>query len=351
MATQSGKAKPGWTARRCAPPLSFLAAVWLLAPLESLGADIIVLSNGDQLKGEIKKREKDVITISTDYSDEDFKIKWEKVTRIESDRTFLVETFEGVRVAGTIKPDPTDTKAANVGTDKVALQNISYVLPFERTFWSRFDAGFDLGYSMTKANGVKQFTGALNVVHTGERSIASLAANAFLNSQSNAPRTRRWEVSPEYRYLFGRSWYANGAADFYSSEEQQLALRTTLAGGIGRYFLRSPVQYLAVGGGLAWTRERYYDPEVPSRNSAEAYGGVEYMSERLKFADLITRFTIYPSLTISGRYRTKFQFDLSFNLPGDWYMDIGYYSNFDSKPPGALPRSDYGWKNTFGYKF
>ena len=75
------------------------------------------------------------------------------------------------------------------------------------------------------------------------------------------------------------------------------------------------------------------------------------MSERLKFADLITRFTIYPSLTISGRYRTKFQFDLNFNLPGDWYMDIGYYSNFDSKPPGALPRSDYGWKNTFGYKF
>lgn len=337
-------------ARRCDLPVGLLAAVALLAPC-SFGADIIVLSNGDQLKGEIKKLEKEVITFSTDYSDEDFKIKWEKVARIDSDRKFLVETFAGARVAGPIKPDPADTKAANVGTDKVPLQDLAYVRPFERDFWSRLDTGFDLGYSMTKANNVKQFSGAINVVYTAEKSIASLAANAFFNTQSNAPRTRRWEAIPEYRYLFGRAWYVNGSANLFSSEEQQLALRTTLAGGFGRYFLRSPNQHLAVGAGLAWTKERYRDPSIPNRSSAEAYTGAEYLSERLKFADLITRFTIYPSLTISGRYRMNFQFDLDFNLPGDWYMKVGYYSNFDSKPPGSLQKSDYGWRNSFGYEF
>jgi len=51
------------------------------------------------------------------------------------------------------------------------------------------DAGFDLGYSMTKANGVKQLTGATDIAYTGERSLVTLSGNIFLNEQANAPRT------------------------------------------------------------------------------------------------------------------------------------------------------------------
>ena len=320
--------------------------------LPSLGwaADVIVLSNGDQLRGEIKELTKKVVVISTDYSDEDFRIKWEKVAKIESDRTFLVEKFSGDRLAGSLKPDTTPNEAV-VGDEKVPLNDIAYVRPFEQTFWSRMDAGFDLGYSMTKANGVKQLTGATNISYTGERSLATLSANIFLNEQTNAPRTRRWEITPDYRYLFGRAWYADVRADFYSSQEQQLSLRYTQAGGIGRYLLRSPDQHLAVGAGLAFTSERYTDPSVPRQNSGEFYSGVDYLTEKLRFADLVTSFIIYPSLTIPGRYRINFKTDLDFNLPGDWYFKIGYYNNFDSAPPNSLPRNDYGWRNSIGYKF
>ena len=57
---------------------------------------------------------------------------------------------------------------------------------------------------------------------------------------------------------------------------------------------------LALGGGLAWNNENYTDPALPANNSAEAYLGTEFMTERLKITDLITRFTYYPSLTESG---------------------------------------------------
>ena len=56
---------------------------------------------------------------------------------------------------------------------------------------------------------------------------------------------------------------------------------------------------------------------MPTKNSAEAYLGSEFMTERMKFADLLTRLTYYPSLTISGRYRLNYNFNLDFNLPGD----------------------------------
>src|SRR5262249_19136827 len=69
------------------------AGVWLALFMSSAGIgyaakDVVITSSGDKLVGEIKKVEKDVLTLSTDYSDSDFKIKWEKIASIESDRQF-----------------------------------------------------------------------------------------------------------------------------------------------------------------------------------------------------------------------------------------------------------------------
>ena len=89
--------------------------------------------------------------------------------------------------------------------------------------------------------------------------------------------------------------------------------------------MRSSSQYLALGGGLAWTNENYTDAALPTKNSTEAYLGTEFMTEKLKITDLITRLTYYPSLTIDHRYRLTYRFDLDFNLPGDWYFRIGLF--------------------------
>ena len=120
----------------------------------------------------------------------------------------------------------------------------------------------------------------------------------------------------DFRYLLGDRWYANTTQDFLNSDEQSLDLRTTIGLGGGRYLLRSTSQYLAVGAGLAWTREDYTDPEIETKNSTEAYLGTEFMTEKLKIADLVTRLNYYPSLTIDDRYRINYTFDLDFNLPG-----------------------------------
>jgi hypothetical protein len=151
--------------------------------------------------------------------------------------------------------------------------------------------------------------------------------------------------------LLGTRWYVNTTQDLLNSEEQGLDLRTTIGGGAGRYLFRSGSQYLALGGGLAWTNENYTDTALPSENSAEAYLGTEFMTEKLKVTDLLTRFSYYPSLTISGRQRTNFRFDLDFNLPGDWYLRVGFFDNYDSRPPAGFSENDYGWSNAFGFKF
>lgn len=329
-----------------------LAALILFGvPVASAGQDVVTSTSGDRLVGKIEHLEKDVLTFSTPYSDSDFKIEWGDVVSIESDRQFLVETFSGQRLSGTLRVDAAQKGMVQVGDASIQLTEISTIRPFERSFWSRFDGGMDFGYSMVRANAAKQLNIGGTLAYRDERNVDALFANVFFNSQDNAPETRRWEVGNDYRYLLGERWYLNSTQDLLSSDEQSLTLRTTIGAGGGRYLLRSASQYLALGGGVAWNRENYDDPALAVQDSAEAYVGTEFMTEKLKFADLITRLIYYRSLTIDDRYRLTYRFDLDFNLPGDWYFRIGIFENYDSQPPGGLSKNDWGWSNSFGFKF
>jgi len=330
-----------------------ITLVWLAAFMASAGVasaqDVVVTTNGDRLVGEIKNVGKDVLTLSPPYSDVDFKIKWEDVVSIQSQRQFIVETFDGKRLSGSLTPSP--DKKVQIGATTVALADVSTVQPFEMKFWSRFESGLDFGYSMTRANSATQLSLGANLSYKDEHHGDTLFANVFRSSQDNAPTTQRWDLSNDFRRLLGAKWYVNTTQDFLNSEEQGLDLRTTIGGGAGLYVMRSSAQHLAAGAGIAWTNENYTDNTVPTKNSAEAYFGTEFMTEKLKVTDFITRFTYYPSLTISGRQRIAYRFDFDFNLPGDWYLRIGFFDNYDNKPPLGFSKNDYGWSNAFGFKF
>ncbi len=332
-----------------------VAGIWLALFLCGAGVataqDVVVTTAGDRLVGEIKNVEKDVLTFSTPYSDSDFKIEWGGVASIQSASQFLVETFDGRRLVGALQPDPAAAATVRIGDVTVPLADIATLQPFEQSFLARFDAGFDFGYSLTRANAAKQFTLGGTLSYRSEHDVNTVFFNVFASSQDNAPDTQRWDLGNDYRHLLGDRWYVNTSQDFLNSDEQALDLRMTIGGGAGRYILRSSSQYLALGAGLAWTNEDYTDPELETQNSGEAYVATEFMTEALKVTDLITRFSYYPSLTIDNRYRLNFKFDLDFNLPGDWYLRTGFYQNYDSQPPAGLSKVDYGWSNSFGLKF
>ena len=123
--------------------------VWCVVFLLGTGVahaakDVVITTTGEKLAGEIQRVEKDVLVFSTDYSDADFKIKWSTVASIESDRQFLVETFDGKRVTGSLKPDPANKLLVQVGDTSVELKLVAAIQSIERTFWSRFSGAMSL---------------------------------------------------------------------------------------------------------------------------------------------------------------------------------------------------------------
>jgi putative salt-induced outer membrane protein YdiY len=337
------------------PSIKRVTALWILLLLATASValaqnDTVTTATGETMTGEIMSVQKDVLTMSTPYSDADFKIKWDQVVSIDSARQFLIETFDGRRLSGSLTT-AAGSRVVQVGADTIGLADVSVLQPFERSFWSRFSTTLDFGYSMTQANEAKQLTIGGNLLYRDAHVIDTVLGNVFRSSQSNAPETQRWNLGNDFRYLLGDRWYANTTQDFLNSDEQSLDLRTTIGVGGGRYLLRSASQYLAVGAGLAWTREDYTDAGIETKNSTEAYLGSEFMTEKLKVADLVTRLNYYPSLTIDDRYRLNYTFDLDFNLPGDWYIRVSLFENYDSLPPAGLSKNDWGWSNAFGFKF
>ena len=165
--------------------------------------DVVITTSGDRLVGEIKRVEKDVLTLSTDYSDVDFKIEWGKIASIESKRQFLVETFDGKRLSGSLALGPDKKPIVLIAGTSLPLAEVSTVQPFERKLWSRFDSALDFGYSMTRTNSAKQLSLGTNLSYRDERYADALFANIFYSSQDNAPKTQRWEVANDFRRLLG----------------------------------------------------------------------------------------------------------------------------------------------------
>ena len=127
-----------------------VAAIFLFTIIVGSGVayaqqDVVITTTGDRLVGEIKSIEKDVLTLETAYSDSDFKIEWDKVASIESKRQFLMETFDGRRISGSLTPDPEKKPAVRIAEATVQLPDVSAVQPFERTFWARFDTAWTSG--------------------------------------------------------------------------------------------------------------------------------------------------------------------------------------------------------------
>ena len=125
------------------PAIGRVTAIWIVLLLATASAafaqtDTVTTVTGETIIGEIVSIEKDVLTISTPYSDADFKIEWDQVVAIDSPRQFLIETFDGRRLSGPLRTAAGD-KVVQVGADTIGLGEVSILLPFERTFWSRFE--------------------------------------------------------------------------------------------------------------------------------------------------------------------------------------------------------------------
>ena len=316
--------------------------------------DTLVLKNKDIIVGEIKAMDKGVITIETDYSDSDFKITWLNIISVRSKQIYLLTMSNGRRINSSLITQKGDSAKATLNLSPpitVDLKDIVYIKPVEDHFLSRLKASVSLGYNVTKSNNLQQFSVTSTLSYTAYKWLFSGSYNAVRSDQDSVPTTQRTDANLSIRYFMKKDWFYSTSADFLSNNEQKLKLRSTIKGGLGKYFKHTNRLYFGSGFGLAFNNESFTDEMATSRNSLELYGSVMLNIFDAGDLDLNTDITGYPSLTEKGRFRIDYNINLKYDLPLDFFIKLGLTYNFDNKPVAGASESDYVIQTSFGWEF
>jgi len=179
---------------------------------------------------------------------------------------------------------------------------------------------------------------------------ADASVESFFSGRSDAEDSNRHEGKFFYLHFLSNAWFLGGQVDFLHSTQQQLDLRTTVAGGGGRLLVRKPDTILAAVGGLVLNRERFFTQDSATSNW-EAVVGTRFKWFRFDSTDFHVGLNFYPGISQEGRYRILFDTSAYLDLWGDLYVRFSVFDNFDSRPPTDTPRNDIGGSTTVGWSF
>ncbi len=314
--------------------------------------DSLILSNGNVMVGEMKSMDKSVLVIETDYSKNDFNVEWSGIKKIYTLNRFLITLRDGTRINGSIRS--TDTGSVVIeGTEgekiETALIDIVYIKALETDFWSRAYASIDLGINLTKANNLRQYSMRSTAGYLADRWALDMYYNDIRSRQDSVEDTKRTEGGATYKYYLPRDWFLISSMNLLSNTEQALQLRSIANLGAGKFLVHTNKSYWGLVGGLSYNHETFSN-DTPERNSAECFFGSELNIFDVGDLDLFSTWYAYPSLTEAGRWRSDFKLDTKYDLPLDFYIQMGLTLNYDNRPAVQGNEMDYVFVISFGWK-
>ncbi len=315
--------------------------------------DSLILNNGDKIIGEIKAMNRGVVSIETDYSDSDFKVEWDGIKELYTISSFLITLSDGTRLNGKIEssaPGKVILITEDEGTVETEFDNIVFLKSVDKGFWDQVYASIDIGFDLTKANNLRQFSTRSTLGYLAERWSADATYNTLNSVQDDVDPIHRTDAGLAFKYYLPKDWYIPTSISFLSNTEQKLDLRTVGKLGIGKYIIHTNHTYWGFEGGGSYNNENYWE-DVDDKSSWEAYFGTELNMFDIGDLSLLTKAMAYPSITESGRWRADFNFDLNYDLPMDFYIKLGFTVNYDNRPVEGASETDYVLHTGFGWSW
>jgi len=331
-----------------------LCALWTPDPASARQkTDLVYLTNGDRMTGEIKQLDRGILQLSTNDIGT-INIEWEDVDSLNSVYQFRIEDGRGDKFFGAIflQKDGTLEVIHSGSTDTVRQEDVVAITPLEAGFWQRIDGSVSIGFSYTKANSLAQLTSDLNVRYRTPLRLVILDASNIATSQEGKETTTREDLSLTYNRLFESRWFATVSGGMQRNDELGLDLRVMLAPGAGLDLIQTNHNTMTATAGLSANRE--WSANSDGGYNLEAFVGIEHSAFRYDYpkTDITLDATVYPSLTTSGRVRSEIDISASREIIKDLTIVLTFYHSYDSKPldPSAQ-KTDYGLVTSLGWTF
>jgi hypothetical protein len=322
-----------------------------------LKTDVVYMQNGDKITGEIQSLSQAQLSIKPDYASSSVVLDWSKVDRVESTQQFVVTDPNGGIYSGTLsgnREERTLTIKGDTETIMLDAVNVVEIDQLGTTFIKRLRGDVDLGMSFARSNNQRNLTLQTDLGYQSTKYIFTLNSSSQFSSQQQTNDTNETSVKTSgFKQLRESNWYAGGIANFLSSSEQQIDLRSTIGVAIARRQIFTNKTHLNFIGGLAYTNEVDAGSSTsPSRNNAiDGAFAVQYSTFRFDSMTFNTSVWTYPSITSAGRVRMTLNQDVYYKFLGDFYVRCSFYDNYDNRPVVGTPSNNLGATTTLGWSF
>lgn len=338
------------------PSIRLLRLLCLLLPLNALAekTDVVTLKNGDRITGEVVKLEAGVMEYKTDFMGT-IQIEWRAISTLVSRQSFSVETSDGRRILGNLlAPDAQEYLLVNTVRGPVGVPRTEIVSawPVESTFLERMNLDLSVGFDYTKATDIVGFNLAGDLAVRGNDRLTEFSLRSNITILDEGEDQRRWDLKGAHEYLLPeqrfRSWFVRAE----SNDAVGVDLRLSGGGAFGKYLIKTNNNWFSVAAGLNASQEAPSEGE--SETNLELIGNLRYRYFRFAGPErsLDANFSVFPSLTDSGRWRGDLRTTFKLELVTDLFWALELYATYDNQPlTEGAENSDYGVITSLGWSY
>lgn len=320
--------------------------------------DVLVLTNGDRLQGEIKKVAQGTLTLSTDAAGT-LSFKWAYVASLVSAFPFQVRATSGRDYFGTLgEPDrPGEIKVVGPSeTHAVALSEVFAVVPMEQSFWQQLDGSIDFGFSYVRSTKAVQYSLSAETHYKTRKVYGDLALNSLFTSQEDAESASQHNLGLVLlRPLSALDGRGNLIAigQLQSNPNQGFDLRAIAGGGFGALLQLSSGGFALLSAGATVDREQVTDSSEVNTDvqALVAFRWVRYRTHypRRRFSLGLSTFT---NITNTPRFRMQLRLRLSWEIVRHLIVALNFLDTYDSRPPTEdAVKNDFSFTTSLGYTF
>lgn len=318
--------------------------------LEDPAAEVVLL-NQDRITGRIVSVTAEELVIETSYAGR-ITIRREAIERFTSREPLEVWFKTGKREAARVEADGT---ALRVGGREIQWADVEklQVPPAPEGppegFFAGWEGNADLAYNISRGNTNLEHFG----VHFGlNRRRPTDAWNArFRALYSRQDGTVSGDLQSfrvRYDRFVSERWFFFGSFGADRDKMESLQLRTREGGGVGYRLTGSRKTVLSLFAGISAVQERFAD--LARTSQSEAGLTAEFQTGLLAPAILTANTEFQPRLS-EDRYLLTFDWGLRIPLLERLTVGLQYFTKYDSAPPSAAKRTDYGLMSTLGLQF
>lgn len=318
--------------------------------------DTVFLHNKTVLIGELKTITLGKLTIDAD----DVTLVNIKTTKIRTLKAYShyyrIETIHRMVYYSRILPDtiPGSIRIRDAdSTISIELEDIASLSSFKSPQAAQWEGAISAGYSFTRSSKIGRLNGDLSLKRTTRKlEMTGTYSTILTQTDTGWARDNVTGGINAYYYLNPR-WQAVAFLQYQRNLELGLARR--YQEGLGSLYSLISTNHVRFRTGTAIVFNQELNTEgVHSPNQVEIplVNTFNFFSFSKPELDLSSTQNIYFSLTTKGRIRHDGQIKLTWKIITDFSINLSFYDNYDSKPPGENAATiDYGVVFGLSYSF